>query len=224
MPELAYETEMRSAPGEGEPVLIYVLGRAEENADSVVPNYGAISAGCGPNRGEDFSKARWPVVVKVKPGVPDGDLIQHLRDLADNINKATQEEGVEHIVAPGGHRLDVWLSKKAVIARLEAHSDRADGMYNLPPDLGNFADCALRDGNEAMCRAALAAVEQWYDDWRQNPPMCPRCGQDGQYGHHRLCRGNDGTSPGILDTDLKTVIDWVNKQCLVVIGDGDIPF
>ncbi len=75
----------RSTPGQGEQCFIYVLGRADEHGDSIVPSYGRITAGCGPNENEDFSDTRWPVVVKVKPDVVEGDLVQHLRDLADLI-------------------------------------------------------------------------------------------------------------------------------------------
>ena len=79
------DTEMRSVPGKGEPVWIYVLGLANEHADGIVPSYGVITAGCGPNLREDFSETRWPVVVKVKQDVLRDILIQHLRDLADAI-------------------------------------------------------------------------------------------------------------------------------------------
>ena len=75
----------RSEPGRGDMVKIYVLGRADKHADSMIPSYGQISAGCGPNIGEDFAETRWPVVVKVELGVPDEELAQHLRDLADSI-------------------------------------------------------------------------------------------------------------------------------------------
>ena len=75
----------RSTPGQGEQCFIYVLGRADDHADSIVPSYGQISAGCGPNENEDFADTIWPVVVKVKDHVTEGDLIQHLRDLADLI-------------------------------------------------------------------------------------------------------------------------------------------
>ena len=67
-------------------VNIRVIGRAEEFADDVVPAYGEISAGCGPNVGEDYAVGcMWPVVVKSKLDVTDADLVQHLRDLADLI-------------------------------------------------------------------------------------------------------------------------------------------
>ncbi len=82
----------RSTPGQGQQCFIYVLGRADEHADSIVPSYGQISAGCGGNVGEDFAETAWPVVVKVKPHVTEGDLIQHLRDLADVIESIIKPE------------------------------------------------------------------------------------------------------------------------------------
>ena len=81
----------RSEPGRGDMVNIYVLGRADKHADSMIPSYGRISAGCGPNIGEDFAETRWPVVVKVELGVPDEELAQHLRDLADSIRRKVIE-------------------------------------------------------------------------------------------------------------------------------------
>ncbi len=77
----------RSEPGTGESCYVYVLGRAEQFADSMIPSYGQITAGCGPNLGEDFTRTMWPVVVKIKPTVTEQDLIQHLRDLADLIDR-----------------------------------------------------------------------------------------------------------------------------------------
>ncbi len=77
----------RSEFGKGEKVWIYVLGPASEFADGIVPAFGKISAGCGPNLGEDFANCIWPVVVKVKTSIPDQKLVQHLRDLADSIER-----------------------------------------------------------------------------------------------------------------------------------------
>ena len=82
----------RSAAGNGDACYIYVLGQANEYADSIVPSYGKITAGCGPNLGEDYASTIWPVVVKIKPAVTEGNLIQHLRDLADLIEQHTTEE------------------------------------------------------------------------------------------------------------------------------------
>ena len=79
----------RSDPGQGDIVSIYVLGRADEHADSVVPSFGEISAGCGPNFGEDFAETIWPVVVKAKMHVGKTELAQHLRDLADSMTSKT---------------------------------------------------------------------------------------------------------------------------------------
>ena len=70
-------------------VNIYVVDRADKAADCVVPGYGKISAGCGPNVGEDYAVGcAWPVVIKVKLDVPNSQLVQHLRDLADHIEDA----------------------------------------------------------------------------------------------------------------------------------------
>ena len=74
--------DRRTTPGEGENVWIYVMGTAQDYADSIVPAFGEISAGCGPNLREDFAKCIWPVTIKVKVDVSDQQLIQHLRDLA----------------------------------------------------------------------------------------------------------------------------------------------
>ena len=76
----------RAKPGEGEGVCIYVLGPYQDQADSIVRAFGKISAGCS-TLGEDFAKCTWPVVVKVKMGVLDQQLAQHLRDLADSIDR-----------------------------------------------------------------------------------------------------------------------------------------
>ena len=77
----------RSRLGKGEDCLIYVLAGAEQ-ADSCVPRHGETAI-CGPNLGEDFANTRWPVVVKVKLGVSDLDLVNRLRDLADVIEQAS---------------------------------------------------------------------------------------------------------------------------------------
>ena len=64
-----------------------VQRRQIQRPAAINPSYGQISAGCGPNLREDFADTIWPVVVKVKPAVTKGDLIQHLRDLADVIDR-----------------------------------------------------------------------------------------------------------------------------------------
>ena len=89
----------RSTPGQGEQCFVYVLGRADGHADSIVSRYGKITAGCGGNLNEDFAKTRWPVVVKVKPHVVEGDLVQHLRDLADLIAGALKPEDLTNTLA-----------------------------------------------------------------------------------------------------------------------------
>ena len=43
--------------------------------------------------------AIWPVVVKVKSRVVEGDLIQHLRDLADLIESHTKPEDLKCTLA-----------------------------------------------------------------------------------------------------------------------------
>ncbi len=93
----------RSAPGTGEPCFIYVLGRADQFADSIIPGFGQITAGCGPNLGEDFARTMWPVVVKIKPTVTEQDLIQHLRDLANLIDRDATAETRQR---PMGDRRD----------------------------------------------------------------------------------------------------------------------
>ena len=89
----------RSVPGQGQQCLVFVMGRADKHADSIVPSYGQISAGCGPNLGEDFAETHWPVVVKVKPHVVEGDLIQHLRDLADQLANHIKPEDLRRTLA-----------------------------------------------------------------------------------------------------------------------------
>ena len=89
----------RSTPGQGEQCFIYVLGRADEHGDSIVPSYGKITAGCGPSLDEDFAETIWPVVVKAKPHVVKGDLIQHLRDLADVIESNIKPEDLKRTLA-----------------------------------------------------------------------------------------------------------------------------
>ncbi len=79
--------KQRAKPGEGETVWVYVLGVARDWADDgVVPAFGKISAGCSALR-EDFAKCSWPVVVKVKTVVPHQQLAEHLRDLADSVDR-----------------------------------------------------------------------------------------------------------------------------------------
>ena len=50
---------------------------------------------------EDFAETIWPVVVKVKPHVVEGDLIQHLRDLADLIETHTKPEDLRRRLGDG---------------------------------------------------------------------------------------------------------------------------
>ncbi len=115
----------RSTSGQGQQCLIYVMGRADEHADSIVPSYGQISAGCGPNLREDFAETRWPMIVKVKPYVTENDLIQHLRDLADLIARHTEKK-------------DMNLSLGQISARAaeEDYLALIDSMTNAGVDLG----------------------------------------------------------------------------------------
>ncbi|MGZ8410388.1 MAG: hypothetical protein ACXWVS_10795 [Hyphomicrobium sp.] len=85
---------IRSEPGKGSPVWIYVLDRADKAADCMVPAYGKISAGCGPNLNEDFADCGWPIVIKVKPGVREADFLQHLRDLTDVVEANSDPDDV----------------------------------------------------------------------------------------------------------------------------------
>ena len=91
----------RSMPGQGDSCLIYMIGHADRFADSVIGKYGQISAGCGGTFVEDFAKTRWPVVVKAKPDVIEGDLIQHLRDLADLLENYIKPENRQRTLADG---------------------------------------------------------------------------------------------------------------------------
>ena len=95
----------RSTPGQGQQCFIYVLGRGDEHADSIVSRYGRITAGCGGNLNEDFAETRWPVVVKVKPHVVEGDLVQHLRDLADLLAGTVKPEDLTNTLA------ETWNNK-----------------------------------------------------------------------------------------------------------------
>ena len=101
----------RSTPGQGQQCFIHVMGRADEYADSLVGSYGQISAGCGPSLGEDFSETIWSVVIKVKPHVIEGDLIQHLRDLADSLERHTKPEDMQRTLAKGWQRREREMSE-----------------------------------------------------------------------------------------------------------------
>lgn len=116
----------RSTPGRGQQCFIHVIGRADEfKADSIVGSYGQISAGCGPSLGEDFSETIWPVVIKVLPHVVEGDLIQHLRDLADLLEKHRNPEHMQRTLAEG------WQWREEDIS--EAESDPGTNINFVPP-------------------------------------------------------------------------------------------
>ena len=121
----------RSAPGQGQQCFIHVIGRADQYADSIVGSYGQISAGCGPSRGEDFSETIWSVVIKVLPHVVGGDLIQHLRDLADSLEKHTKPEDMQRTLAEGWQRREKDISESEVVPA----ADRAcDWSFPIDPD------------------------------------------------------------------------------------------
>ena len=73
---------MRSKPGEGKPILLYVAGDKDEFADDIcMPRQGgheSVICGCVD---EDYSTCRWPVVVKVQRGVSAGYVADRLEDL-----------------------------------------------------------------------------------------------------------------------------------------------
>ena len=73
---------MRSKPGKGRPVLLYVLGDEEEFADDLgrVEDDGNRSViWC--NVDEDYSTSHWPVVVKVQRGYGADYVADRLEDL-----------------------------------------------------------------------------------------------------------------------------------------------
>lgn len=77
---------MNTTSKRGENVGIYVLGPANKFCDGVVSGRGE-TAMCA-SVGEDYAKnCMWPVVVKTKAGVSREQLISHLRDLANAIEK-----------------------------------------------------------------------------------------------------------------------------------------
>lgn len=75
----------RSETGLGNICGIYVLGPAETFADSDHPGYGETSIFA--RHGEDYAATVWPVVVKAKAEVSAEQLSQHLRDLADAVDR-----------------------------------------------------------------------------------------------------------------------------------------
>ncbi len=121
----------RSTPGQGQQCFIHVMGRADEYADGCVGSYGQISAGCGPSLGEDFSETIWSVVIKVLPHVVGGDLIQHLRDLADSLEKHTKPEDMQRTLAEGWQRREKNISESEVAPA----ADRVcDWSFPIDPD------------------------------------------------------------------------------------------
>ncbi len=150
----------RSTPGQGQQCIIYMIGRADRFADSVVPGYGQISAGCGPSPNEDFADTNWPVIVKVKPTVTESDLIQHLRDLADAIEQY-----------PGGYARHV--ADKAGLNGEQATPAVPDNVLektrheitwhllnfaSLPESIKAFVDSAMKGDDAALLRVAHRAL------------------------------------------------------------------
>jgi hypothetical protein len=86
---------MRSKPGEGKPILLYVVGDKEEFADDLClarkAGHESVICGCVD---EDYSTCRWPVVVKVQRGVSAEYVADRLEDLVA-------------LLREGGHLLDV---------------------------------------------------------------------------------------------------------------------
>ncbi len=74
---------MRSKPGRGRPVLLYVLGDEDEFADDlgrVMDDGNRSVIWC--NADEDYSTSHWPVVVKVQRGYEAAYVADRLEDLA----------------------------------------------------------------------------------------------------------------------------------------------
>ncbi len=97
----------RSKPGEGEPVLLVLLGDAEHSGAGVVraPKDTGHSSVMSAHIGEDYSTTRWPVVVKVRRGFTPEFVADRLEDLADSLRDeefgfwgGVPEELPEHVV------------------------------------------------------------------------------------------------------------------------------
>ena len=126
----------RSTPGQGQQCFIHVIGRADKYADGLVGSYGQISAGCGPSLGEDFSETIWSVVIKVLPHVVGGDLIQHLRDLADSLEKHTKPEDMQRTLAEGWQHRERKLSEAGatLLQAVSTAHGTADSDFPIDPD------------------------------------------------------------------------------------------
>jgi hypothetical protein len=85
-PVLRGESTMRSMPGEGKPILLYVIGDKDEFADDIclARTEGNESVICG-CIDEDYSTCRWPVVVKVQRGYTAEYVADRLQDLVDQL-------------------------------------------------------------------------------------------------------------------------------------------
>jgi hypothetical protein len=86
---------MRSRPGEGKPILLYVVGDKDEFSDDIclARKDGNESVICG-CVDEDYSTCRWPVVVKVQRGFSAEYVADRLEDLVA-------------LLRENGHLLDV---------------------------------------------------------------------------------------------------------------------
>lgn len=79
----------RSVPGEGEPVLLILLGDEEHTGAGVVraPLEEGHHSVMSPHIGEDYSTTRWPMVVKVRRGFSPGWVADRLEDLAASLRE-----------------------------------------------------------------------------------------------------------------------------------------
>ncbi len=182
----------RSTPGQGQQCFIYMLGRADRFADSVVHGYGQISAGCGPNLREDFADTIWPVVVKVKPTVTESDLTQHLRDLADVIE--------QH---PEGNRTKPMMN--------ETQTEAFKKIVNYLNDSERSHFVSEGEPDDHIYRASMVLED--FVDGNANPPPPPEHPY-GQAGPIRIVRdhpshdeGENSQGPSVVDRGSRE-IEW----------------
>ena len=153
----------RSTPGQGQQCLIYMLGRADEYADSVVPGYGQISAGLGPSPNEDFADTNWPVIVKVKPTVTESDLIQHLRDLADVIEQHPRdpERYVADKAGLNGEQATPAVPDNGIVSMRNQITWSLLNFASLPQSIKAFVDDALKGDDVALLNVAHRALQEY---------------------------------------------------------------
>ncbi len=73
----------RSSPGEGDPVAIHLV-----NPKAIRKGWSGLDSGVqGPNIGEDYANSAWPIVVKVKKGVSQEDLVFGLEELLNHVRQ-----------------------------------------------------------------------------------------------------------------------------------------